>query len=551
MVLTGLPSILIVESYTEERLYQSAQNELRRVAAVAFEALPSVLPRDMPLREQSLVLDKIADKIGQATDSRITLVDEKGNVLGDSIIDGLKLSTIENHSARPEISKAKESGFGSSKRYSSTAGADVMYVAINANHNPNFNNIGDYKSKIIIRSSRPLKSVNETLSGLHANLIFIGAAVLIIATFLGYLGSIFLSKVIQSERDGLEKKVSSRTKEISLLQTFGGLLNACSNMEEASQVMRNVIPQLLPDMKGGVSIIKNSRNRLDLIATWGGDFQGTERFSPSDCWALRKGHQHLSSEHGMRVSCNHWREKEMDTLCIPLLAQGETIGVLHFEVNGQQPISYVHQIWDAIAEQIGLTLANIQLRQNLREQAIRDPLTTLYNRRFLTEALDKSFARAERNKSSVAVMMLDADHFKRFNDNFGHDAGDHVLKAISQEIKESVRQEDIASRFGGEEFCLVCPELSADEAENVANRIRTRISALELSMNQLTLGTVTISIGVAVYPEKAKSPDELIKAADEALYIAKENGRNQVVVFGAQVKSLEDKSSEQIIKKTG
>ena len=127
-------------------------------------------------------------------------------------------------------------------------------------------------------------------------------------------------------------------------------------------------------------------------------------------------------------------------------------------------------------------------------------------------------------------MMIDLDHFKLFNDNFGHDAGDHVLKAVSQVLKDSLRQEDIACRYGGEEFCIVCPATNEQQALQIAKRIGKGISSLELNMNQLSLGTVTTSIGIALYPTHADNMEDTIKAADEALYVAKQNGRDRAEI---------------------
>jgi diguanylate cyclase (GGDEF)-like protein len=353
-----------------------------------------------------------------------------------------------------------------------------------------------------------------------------------------------MKRTVQNEQQLLEKRVEDRTTEISILQTFGGLLNACSTLDEASEVLNNVIPRLLPEFKGSISIIKSSRNRLDRIADWGGDWPGAERFAPGECWSLRKGHQHLSTEHGIQTLCHHWVDIPTDhqTLCIPLLAQGETIGVLHFVMPMDVSLDHYKGLSNAISEQVGLTLANIQLRDSLREQAIRDPLTGLFNRRYMLEALDQSHSRAERTQTEIAIMMIDLDHFKLFNDNFGHDAGDHVLKAVSQVLKDSLRQEDIACRYGGEEFCIVCPSTNEQQALQIAKRIGKGISSLELNMNQLSLGTVTTSIGIALYPNHADNMEDTIKAADEALYVAKQNGRDRAEVAQAM---FTEKTKEQ------
>lgn len=159
-----------------------------------------------------------------------------------------------------------------------------------------------------------------------------------------------------------------------------------------------------------------------------------------------------------------------------------------------------HHLLNALAEQVGLTLANIQLRDDLRQQAIHDSLTDLYNRRYMLESVEQAQSRAERTDDSIAILMIDLDHFKRFNDNFGHDADDHVLKAVAQVLKDSLRQENIACRYGGEEFCIVLPATDEKQAVSIAERISKGIRTLELTMNQLFLGTVTTSIGMQCTP---------------------------------------------------
>jgi diguanylate cyclase (GGDEF)-like protein len=170
-----------------------------------------------------------------------------------------------------------------------------------------------------------------------------------------------------------------------------------------------------------------------------------------------------------------------------------------------------------------------QLVEDLQKQIITDPLTNLYNRRFLQEYLPQEIAKAKRTFNSLAVLMFDLDFFKRINDVFGHEAGDTFLKSVAALLRGCIRESDIACRYGGEEFVLVLSGASLDGAMKKAERIRKAVMELDLTVREKPLGRVSTSIGVAVYPEHGIAMETLLRAADEALYEAKENGRNRVV----------------------
>jgi diguanylate cyclase (GGDEF)-like protein len=187
------------------------------------------------------------------------------------------------------------------------------------------------------------------------------------------------------------------------------------------------------------------------------------------------------------------------------------------------------------AEQVGLSVANIRLREALRSQAIRDPLTNLYNRRYLEEMMERETRRAVRGEHGLGVLMLDLDHFKNFNDTHGHDAGDTVLRETAAFLLKSVRAEDIVCRFGGEEFVVILPVADVKATQARAERIRSKLRELSVMHQGQSLGTITVSIGVAELPQHGTSPRELLDAADAALYRAKREGRDRVMVAEAAV----------------
>ena len=191
-----------------------------------------------------------------------------------------------------------------------------------------------------------------------------------------------------------------------------------------------------------------------------------------------------------------------------------------------------HQLAAALAEQAGLALANLRLRESLRQQSIRDPLTGLYNRRYMNETMRHELSWAQRKNSNLALAIIDVDHFKQFNDSYGHDAGDYVLQGVATVLEEHVRQSDVVCRFGGEEFVVLLPGISHALAQERAGDLLAAIRNLELQHGGRPLGQITASLGLAFYPIHGNTPETLIEAADAALYQAKAAGRNQVVLSG-------------------
>ena len=181
----------------------------------------------------------------------------------------------------------------------------------------------------------------------------------------------------------------------------------------------------------------------------------------------------------------------------------------------------------AVAEEIALSLANVGLREILRHQAFRDPLTGLYNRRFLHEALNLELRRAVRSGRPVGLVMLDVDRFKKINDAYGHAAGDSLLQAVATLLQSKVRASDVLCRYGGDEFSIVMPETSLEDATRRTDEWRSAVKLLSIEWEGKILAGLTISSGVAAYPICPTS-DALFREADSALYSAKASGRDQV-----------------------
>jgi diguanylate cyclase (GGDEF)-like protein len=255
-------------------------------------------------------------------------------------------------------------------------------------------------------------------------------------------------------------------------------------------------------------------------------------FGPQDCWALRTGRVHVVTAGDHTAECGHAAAAGQHSYCcVPLQAQGEAVGILHLQMIEPGELSEpVMTLVTMFAEQVGLSVANIRLREALRDQSIRDPLTGLYNRRYMEEMLERETLRAVRSEQGLGVLMLDLDHFKNFNDTYGHDAGDTVLREAAAFLLKSVRAEDIVCRFGGEEFIVILPVADLKVAQARAERIRSRLRELPVLHQGQSLGMVTVSVGVAELPQHGTTRTELIEAADAALYRAKREGRDRVVV---------------------
>jgi diguanylate cyclase (GGDEF)-like protein len=184
----------------------------------------------------------------------------------------------------------------------------------------------------------------------------------------------------------------------------------------------------------------------------------------------------------------------------------------------------------AVGERISLALANLRLRDVLRSQSIRDPLTGLFNRRYMEESLEREVRRAVRNDECVTLLMLDIDRFKQFNDTFGHQAGDTLLRALGDFLSQRTRGQDVACRYGGEEFVLILAGATADDGCKRAEFLRAELKQLTVQHARQVLGRITLSIGISAFPGHGATAEELLRAADQALYRAKAEGRDRVAV---------------------
>jgi diguanylate cyclase (GGDEF)-like protein len=335
--------------------------------------------------------------------------------------------------------------------------------------------------------------------------------------------------------------MQDRASEAKRLGQVRDQLQMCSSNKDACDITVYFVSKLLPESSGSLCMINNSRQMIELRASWGENTSILDTFPLEGCCGMRSGQPRWFTPETSALHCEHFAGPPPERyVCLPLMAHGDTLGVLFIEYSGADKEVPVERNLPALRDLLQLasmTIASINLRHKLENQSIRDSLTGLFNRHFMEITLERELRRATRRNSSMAVFMIDADHFKLFNDTFGHNAGDTVLRAVAERFVSSVRSEDIVCRYGGEEFVIILPDISAEKARERAHEVKEAIEGLRVSDNGQTLGPVTVSIGVAMYPEHGRTIETLMQAADRSVYVAKNNGRNRVV-FAEQVSGL-------------
>ncbi|HTV14428.1 MAG TPA: diguanylate cyclase [Acidobacteriaceae bacterium] len=338
------------------------------------------------------------------------------------------------------------------------------------------------------------------------------------------------------------QRLEEQAWESRLLIAARDEVSLCLDVQQAEEVTVRYLEQLLPGTGGNVSIVNNSRQALESVATWGGVDKVTfDGFAPESCCAVRSGRLRWRRPERSEVHCTHFAGKPPECyVCLPLTAHGETLGVVTVECPAQDVAVQAElreSTLSSLGEMAAMAIAGLRLRHKLESQSIRDGLTGLFNRTFMEVALEREMSRGTRQGKQVAVMMIDIDHFKTFNDSFGHEAGDMVLREVAETMRLGVRGEDIVCRYGGEEFIVIMPEISTNAAIERAELLRRLVNDLALRYHGQPLRQVTISIGVAMFPDNSNDADELLRSADHAMYAAKHKGRNRVVVADATIRA--------------
>jgi len=332
-------------------------------------------------------------------------------------------------------------------------------------------------------------------------------------------------------------ELSRHAAQMELLTQLGEYLQTCTTDEEIPPIVTNFIAKVFPETSGTLFVCKESSHRLEQVASWGDGLSGSQGFAIDGCWALRRGQPHSFRCSEAYPRCGHVLPDVRSCLCVPLVLLGETYGVMHVQWNVETPDADDETLAVRLTGDAALALANTRLRKELKDLSIRDPLTGLFNRRYMEEFFTQELVRSRRKECQLSVLMIDIDHFKEFNDTFGHEAGDAVLCELGKFLREQLRASDLICRYGGEEFIVLLSEAPIDVAQRRAEQLRADIKLMRVRFQDELLPEINISVGVAAFPGSGETMQELIRASDLALYMAKEQGRDRVCVSDPAVHS--------------
>ena len=383
-----------------------------------------------------------------------------------------------------------------------------------------------------VRSEDSLKKSHQ----LYTWLALVSLGFLTMLGFAFWNGQREIGKRRRTEEALLESQAANQmtVRNLSLMGEMTSLLQACSDTDESLDIICQYVTRLLNTSSGGLYLFHESRNQVEVSVSWGAESKSDVIFQPEDCWALRRGESHILDHSTHSIACRHLQDwGEICSVCIPIVAQGNVLGIMHLENPANREINLDERnLAHTLASQIALAMSSMKLRETLRSLSVRDPLTGLFNRRYMEESMQRELATGQRKNRPLGVVILDLDHFKSFNDTFGHDAGDLLLREVGTLLAKNSRAGDIACRFGGEEFVVIFPEAPLNIVIELSEQLRTVILALQLQHFGQSLGQVSASFGVAAFPEHGSTTEELLRAADKALYKAKAAGRNRVEVAG-------------------
>ncbi len=352
------------------------------------------------------------------------------------------------------------------------------------------------------------------------------------ALFTLFVGVLFGRRAVAELGDHIRLIDEARNARGQVEELFAmtDMLQAAEDHEDAGAVLMATAQRLLPDFGGALYVFNNSRDRLDLAKSWGRSpsFEPAGTLLPGNCWALKRGKPHTNDPESSGLCCMH-QIGEGSTVEVPMMARGQVFGLLVLASdagNAFEQLTDIRRTAQALADSMSLALSNIALREKLRTQSLRDPLTGLYNRRYMEDALERYISLAERTGTATSVLMIDLDNFKRINDEFGHAKGDAVLRDVAAQLVGTLRPSDVVARYGGEELVVIMPKCGLDNAAAKAEILRQRIESLSEAHGV----PVSASFGVSTVPETATNAADVVPGADGALYAAKQAGKNRVIL---------------------
>lgn len=365
--------------------------------------------------------------------------------------------------------------------------------------------------------------------------------------FAGFIGSSSDVTERKNHEDQLrlsQLELTQHNKEMQFINELNSYLQVCLSLDETHPIIEHYAKKIFADYSGVLYLFDETHTIVETAARWGDDKCILQTvISPDDCWGLRQGKVHVVDGADDVIVCNHIHGNCQDGyVCAPVIAQGEMIGVLTVTLGSADIVNDKTKLRTSkesrtrliamAADNLAMALVSLKLREALRSRSVRDPLTKLFNRRYLEETLARELSNGKRANQNLGVIMIDIDHFKKYNDTHGHDAGDFVLVEIAELLRNKLREGDIPCRYGGEELVMVMPGATKEITAARAESMRETIEKHAFVYQGNNLNGVTVSLGVAEYPQDGDTSISLMKAADTALYRAKDSGRNQVVLAG-------------------
>ncbi len=364
--------------------------------------------------------------------------------------------------------------------------------------------------------------------------------------------NILIENIPENEIGTLVKAYSLLLKKLGDLFEFKETIEEDSSVSEVYDRIIYLIEKKLKVKHFSIYRVKNSKDKIELIyntkeedgALW---CSREILIDPNLCRAKRIA-KAVDSSVDYPGICPYFRGGELKHLCIPIYFQESVNSIIQlvYEKSERDQIESIKKELLIYIKEATPVLEAKSLMDSLKETVMRDPLTGIYNRRFLEEYSEHLVSTIDRNKETIGILMLDIDHFKAVNDRFGHDVGDFVLKGIVGVFHNTIRRSDMAFRYGGEEFLIILHDVkSRENAVKVAEKIRTNVEQSDFKKLAIKLTNITISIGVSIFPDDSENFWESVKFADIALYKAKETGRNKVIVFDDSMKNEEKRGTVQ------
>jgi len=360
-----------------------------------------------------------------------------------------------------------------------------------------------------------------------------------------------IGEIPNNEIGILAKKFKALINSIAELFEFKETIEEDSSVFEVFERIKYLLKEKLKLNDFSIYNVKNRKDKIELIYNTkeedGRMWCSREiLIEPNHCRAKRTA-KIVDSSVDYPGICPYFRGEGMEHICIPIYFQESVNSIVQILYNKRekQKVESQKQIILTYLKEATPVLEAKQLMKSLKETIMRDPLTGIYNRRFLEEYSDHLVKTIERKKEKIGVIMIDLDHFKKVNDRFGHDVGDFVLKNVVETFHNTIRRSDMAFRYGGEEFLIILHDIkNRDIARSVAEKIRLNVEQSNVKKLAIKLSNITISIGVSIFPDDSDNFWEVVKYADIALYKAKRSGRNKVVVFDNSMKDSEEKETK-------